>query len=246
MPIRTRVKGTLEILSYVAVIAASGIVVWRLGFAPSTAPAPRERVEDVTGLRIDVNRLSNVAGDGSVAIVEFSDFECPFCSQYARDLLPSVKRDLIESGVIRYIPFHFPITEVHPNAAAAASAAECAGQQGRFWQMHERLFADPKALSRSRFLHYAKELNLDVTNFENCLTDKAVEASVQADLSLGKQLRVVGTPTFFLGAVKADGSIDLRRRIYGTPTLELLTEEVEKVKTSLTMERVAQRKDKEK
>ena len=115
---------------------------------------------------------------------------------------------------------HFPLKGIHPEAAAAGAAAECAGRQGRFWEMHDRLFASQERLSHGEFLSQSHEMGLDETLFEECMLGEDAAAIVEADIQQGVALGVRGTPTFFLGTVGADGVVELTRRITGQVTLE--------------------------
>jgi protein-disulfide isomerase len=152
MSVGGRIKGALDVISTVAVILAAGTLVWTIVVRPTMGTPPGDQVTIVEGLRLDAARLTNVSGTGSIAIVEFSDFECPFCSRYARDVFPTLKRDLVDSGTVRYVALHYPLEDIHPLAAQAAEAAEYAAQQARFWEMSGRLFIDTKALARANLL----------------------------------------------------------------------------------------------
>lgn len=229
MSIFGRAKSALDLLSTVAVTAAAGFLIWSLTggrASPGGAPAsPGSTVQRITGTRIDATTITNVLGEGRVAIVEFSDFECPFCARYAQDVFPVIRRTLVESGRARYIAFHFPLERIHPRAVKASEAAECAGRQGRFWEMHDLLFADGLALPPDQLADRAEALGVDRARFETCVAGEALE-KVRADQSEGRRLGVTGTPMFFLGIVRDDRSIDLVRRINGLVSAEVFEAEV--------------------
>jgi protein-disulfide isomerase len=189
-------------------------------------------VEDVEGLQLEAGRIRHQVGTGSVAILEFADFQCPFCSKHAIDTLPRIKEQLIQSGRVRYVALHYPIEAIHPQALTAASAAECAGQQERFWEMHETLFANSRALARADLLRYAQELNLAQEDFDACLDRDDTRESIRADFAEGTRFGVTGTPSFFVGIVKTDGSIDLVKRINGSASFEVFAKEVDDVESS--------------
>jgi protein-disulfide isomerase len=206
------VKQTLEIASTVAVLAAAGVLIWTL--VGNNADGPAAQVTDVEGLSIEPEDIAHVQGDGEIAIVEFSDFQCPFCNRFAAETLPELKRSLIEPGNVRYVVFHFPLEGIHPLALGASDAAECAGQQAKYWEMHEHLLANSRALTAADLAAYAGELDLDKEAFESCLGGAGIER-VRSHQALGARLGVQATPSFFLGAVREDGGIDLLKRING-------------------------------
>jgi protein-disulfide isomerase len=143
--------------------------------------------------------------NAAVTMVEFSDYECPFCARYFRDTLVQIERDYVKTGKIKYVFRDFPIESSHPKAFKAAEAAHCAGEQGRYWEMHDRLFSHQSALARDQLPGHAKTLALDLPGFEECLDSGRHAALVRKSLTEGQQAGVRGTPTFFVGQTDADG-----------------------------------------
>lgn len=139
-----------------------------------------------------------------VTIVEFSDFQCPFCGQFAQTL-HELERSYPED--VRLIFKQFPLP-MHPNAALAAQAAIAAGGQGKFWAMHDHMFKNRAALSREDLLGHAKDLGLDVAAFEAALDDPATARRLELEQGLGRQLGVRGTPAFFVNGRKFGGAMD--------------------------------------
>ena len=180
----------------------------------------------MSGLRIEPGIATNIRGSGQIAIIEFSDYECPFCATQARDTFPEIERNLVEAGKVQYIAFGFPLERIHTQALKASEAAECAARQGQFWQMHERLFEESPALSPFELVRYAEELGLDRSRFETCLEDKVTTAKVRSDQSYGRSLEVTSTPSFFVGIVQENGAIDLVKRIRGTFSFDELMDEL--------------------
>jgi protein-disulfide isomerase len=125
-----------------------------------------------------------------VTVVEFSDFQCPFCSR----ALPAVK-ELEANRNVRVVWKHLPLS-FHPNAMPAALAAEAAREQGKFWEMHDRLFANQAGLSDATYLQYARELGLDLKRFQEAMQSPRLRARVQEDLAAAGAAGVTGTPTF--------------------------------------------------
>ena len=219
MPSPQSLKRLLDVVGTALILLATAGVIWAIGPNRGNSGAGRPDIEDVSGLRIDADKLTNVKGRGSVAIVEFADYQCPFCGRHARETAPELERRFVAPGRIRYLYFHYPIQRLHPYAMKAGEAAECAGEQGAFWQMHERLFNNSQSLSRPDLITHARALSLDDAAFQACL-DKDKAAAVLADKEEGVRLGVNSTPTFFVGTVEPDGSIELVKRINGAVSLD--------------------------
>lgn len=141
--------------------------------------------------------------DAPIVIVEFSDYQCPFCRRWHDE----VYQDLLAAypGQIRLVYRHLPLTSIHPDAFSAAEAALCAGEQGAYWQFHEKLFSSD-ALGNAVYLRYAQDLNLNQTSFEACLNDGKYQDAVQADMDFAVNLGVRSTPTFFINGLAVVGA----------------------------------------
>ncbi|MDH3297939.1 MAG: DsbA family protein [Gemmatimonadota bacterium] len=134
--------------------------------------------------------------DAPVEFVEFTDYECPFCRRFHDTTYPEIRRRY--DGRVKWVVRNFPLTQIHPNAALAAEAAECALEQGRFWDYHDLLFERHDQLSRSDLKGHARELDLDGEQFDRCLDSGEKRLAVQNDLRDGFRFGVTGTPTFFI------------------------------------------------
>jgi protein-disulfide isomerase len=147
-------------------------------------------------------------GDKSarVTLVEFADYQCPFCVRYARDTFPEIEREYIKTGRLKYVFRDFPIETIHPGVSKAHEAAHCAGDQAKYWEMHDRLLANPKAQQVTDLVDHAKALALEMPSFEQCLSTGGHTARVRRGLSDGQQAGARGTPTFFLGLTEANSS----------------------------------------
>lgn len=145
-------------------------------------------------------------GDPNAAIVimEYSDFQCPFCSRFYKETLPDIEKNQLATGGAVLVFYDFPLTNIHPQATAAANAARCAGEQGAlaFWSMHNALFENPGQWSNNNantvFVGYADENGLDTTSFEACLEASKYEEVIQADLDSGLSQGISGTPSFLI------------------------------------------------
>jgi protein-disulfide isomerase/uncharacterized membrane protein len=147
-----------------------------------------------------------------VSIVEFSDFECPFCVEAFRDLRDLMRRRPEVSLVFRHYPLDSRCNDrvsrsLHPNACLAACAAECAGKQGRFWDYHDVLFENNEDLERESLFRYAREMNLDVAAFRLCLDDPSTRARVDADVEAATRAGVRSTPTLFINGRTIEGAL---------------------------------------
>jgi protein-disulfide isomerase len=141
-----------------------------------------------------------------VTLVEYGDYECPHCAA-AHPVVTELRHRL--GNVLRFAFRHFPLTRIHPHAQRAAEAAEAAGAQGRFWQMHDLLFENQSALEDSDLILYADALGLDVQRFQLELVGGVHLPRVREDFLSGVRSGVNGTPTFFINGVRHDGGYEL-------------------------------------
>jgi protein-disulfide isomerase len=141
--------------------------------------------------------------DAPVTLVEYGDYECPYCGMAH----PIVKRAQRALGTqLRFVFRHFPLAEIHPHARLAAQAAEAAGAQGKFWEMHDMLFEHQDALEVEDIVGYAESLGLDLARFSRDLEDGTFAKRVRDDFRSGVKSGVNGTPTFFMNGARYDGS----------------------------------------
>jgi protein-disulfide isomerase len=148
----------------------------------------------------------HVRGEGAVELEQFADFECPYC----RDAAPAVARVLARlDGRVRLRFRHFPIVERHPHAELAGQAAEAAAEQGRFWEMHDLLYAHQGDLEEDDLVGYAGELGLDAARFAEDLRSGRLAPILAADLADGLQRGVTGTPAFFIDGQRHNGFYDV-------------------------------------
>ncbi|HEX9084969.1 MAG TPA: thioredoxin domain-containing protein [Gemmatimonadaceae bacterium] len=143
------------------------------------------------------------SGDAPVTLVEYGDYECPYCGM-AHLIVKEAQREL--GSELRFVFRNFPLAEAHPHARAAAQSAEAAATQGRFWEMHDMLFEHQDALEAEDLLAYAKSLGLDMQKFARDLADATITKRVRDDFGSGVRSAVNGTPTFFMNGVRHDGS----------------------------------------
>ncbi|MGY5150567.1 MAG: thioredoxin domain-containing protein [Candidatus Nitrosopumilus sp. bin_68KS] len=154
--------------------------------------------------------------DAPITIIEFSDFQCPFCARFHIQTLPLILEEYIEQGKVKLVFRDFPIQSIHPNALPASIAAECANEQGKFREMHDMLFDNQNQWNKletddvlSLFSNYALEIQLDQEIFESCLTSGKYIEEIRKDLDDGRDYGVSGTPGFFVGNEKI-GFVELK------------------------------------
>jgi Na+/H+ antiporter NhaA len=164
--------------------------------------------DTITDLAVPVDpQRDHVRGSerAPVTIVEYGDFECPYCGQAE----PVVRELLAGHGDLRYVWRHLPLTDVHPHALLAAEATEAADRQGKFWEMHDELLSHQDALTAKDLIRYAGELGLDTDQFTTDLRNRAGRAKVAADLDSADLSSVSGTPTFFINGQRHQGAYDI-------------------------------------
>jgi len=142
--------------------------------------------------------------DAPIVIVEFSDFQCPFCKRFHDETYQSLMTAY--PGKIRFVYRHFPLTSIHPNAFPAAEASMCANEQGAFWQYHDKIFEDQSQLGDDLYLQIATELGLDSKAFTDCMTSEKYKDAIQQDSDFAVNLGVNSTPTFFINGLAVVGA----------------------------------------
>jgi protein-disulfide isomerase len=171
--------------------------------APPTPPPPASvRLDDAPAMG---------AANAPVAIVEFSEFQCPFCRRHFEQTFSSIKQNYVDTGKVRYVFRNFPLVEIHANAKSAAIAAYCAGQQGDWWKMHDALFKNQERLGPALYDELAQAQGLDARKFVACRESKETEKKIDDDMAYGTSVGVQGTPNFLIGHLKNGQIVDVQR-----------------------------------
>jgi protein-disulfide isomerase len=191
------------------------------------APAPPAAPPVPARVSLDDDAALGPAG-APVAIVEFSEYQCPFCRRFHEQTLPQLKERYIDTGKVRYVFRDFPLDSIHPQAKAAAVAAHCAGKQGSYWQMHDALFTNQPRLGPPLYAELAGTLKLDARTFQACLEAKDSAKEVDDDQAYGESIGVQGTPHFFIGRLK-DGQIVDVKRLSGAQPLPAFTQVIDEL-----------------
>jgi len=132
----------------------------------------------------------------ALTLIEFSDFQCPYCGRHTKDTNPQLQKDYVEAGKVRYVFFDMPLESIHKSAFKAAEATRCAGDEGKYWEMHERLFANQQTLEP--WSAHAKALGLEVGKFDACMNSGKYAQAIRADMAVAQQLGINGTPSFLV------------------------------------------------
>ncbi len=139
-----------------------------------------------------------------ITIIEFSDYECPFCRKFHEETFQRLLVSYPEQ--IRFVYRDFPLSSIHENAIGAAEAANCARDQNVFWEFHDQLFSMQYGLGREAYLQYAQDLGIDLAVFDQCIEDRVHQAEVEADFEFAARLGVRSTPTFFINGIALVGA----------------------------------------
>lgn len=174
-------------------------------------PAPTQEPEVVVSLNDDPVKGNS---DAPVTIIEFSDYQCPFCGRFFKTTLPEIEREYIKSGKVKYVFRDFPL-EFHKQAPKASEAANCAGDQGKYWEMHDKLFENQSDLKLEKLKQYATEIGIDSKSFDTCLDSGKYAGEIEKDLEDGKRAGVSGTPSFFIGKSQKDKTEIVGKRVVG-------------------------------
>jgi protein-disulfide isomerase len=165
--------------------------------APQRPPVPQTAKVSIKG------SASLGSADAPVTVVEFTDYQCPYCLKFIRDTFPKLKEAFIDTGKVRWVIRDMPLG-FHKNARKAAQAAHCAGEQGKFWEMRTVLFANAKKLEEGNLPGYAQVIGLDGAAFASCLASDRHLAGIDTSVQDAGTVRITGTPTFVVGKAASD------------------------------------------
>lgn len=213
------------ILLIVVALLVGGSTVWDRLHPPgpitrTEPPVPKDPAS-IDGVPIRGDR------NAKVVLIEFSDFECPYCGRVAREMLPEIERQYLSTGKALLAWRHYPL-QIHEHAQKAAEAAECAGRQGKFWDYHDWAFHHQMEFDQADLRAGARVLGLDLAAFGACLDGQAT-AKVRADVDIGNEYLIRGTPTWFIGVVQPDGKVKLTDRLDGAKPFADFQEVIDKV-----------------
>jgi protein-disulfide isomerase len=182
----------------------------RLGLAGRSGPEPPAPPSALT----TDGEFFRGDSTATVALVEYADFECPYCGQYEHEIYPQISKDYIQTGKVKYFYRDLPLP-MHRRAMGAARAAHCAGEQGKFWEMHDSLFAKQNAIRDVDMPGRAQELGLDSAKFAECLSSDRYTDELKQSAEEAQKMGIDGTPTFFVGKVDPNGDVTNLKMIIG-------------------------------
>jgi protein-disulfide isomerase len=197
------------------VIVALGTALLVIGliwvWSPSDGQTPSAAAvgSGVAGLATGVSEEgSYIKGeeDAPVTLFEFSDYQCPFCGRYFTQTYPQIEENYVKTGKVKIVFKDFPLDSIHPEATPAALAARCAGDQGKYWEMHDILFTNQATLSNSAYKQWAVQLDLDAEEFNTCLDTRKHLSAVRSNLAEGQQAGIQGTPGFIINGQLISGA----------------------------------------
>jgi protein-disulfide isomerase len=178
--------------------------------AAAAATAPAAPPSDKVKMSVGTGWYALGRDDAPVTVVEFTDYQCPFCRRFETDTFAQLKKDYIDTGKVRFVSRDLPL-DFHPNAPAAAMAARCAGEQHKFWEMRAAMMLDTATdLGPDSILKYGQKTNLDMTAFGGCLKDKKYTSAIQKDTADAGALGISGTPSFVIGKTAKDEIAGIR------------------------------------
>lgn len=194
---------------------------------------PQQPAGPLSDVSIDVpvaGKPMKGSAQAAVAIVEFSDYQCPFCARYVTQTLPQITAEYVASGLVQYYFLNFPIESLHPQAFRAHEAAICAGEQGRYWDMHDRLFANQRALAPPQLAEHAGAIGLDMDKFQPCLDSERTAPEIRQDQALGERSGVTGTPLFLIGTIEpGSGTVKGLKAVSGAQPFALFKQTLDEV-----------------
>jgi protein-disulfide isomerase len=163
------------------------------------APAPDDKVS----YRFSPSGFSLGDARAPLVMVEYTDFQCPFCQQFHNTTFAQIKANYIDTGKIRFVSRDFPL-DFHENARRAATAGRCAAEQGKYWEMRHLMIVNAEQLRPDNLIAYAASVKLDVPKFKSCLESDRFKAQIDQDIAEGEVAGVQGTPSFVIGRIAND------------------------------------------
>lgn len=171
-------------------------------------------------------RLGSAAA--KIGIIGFSDYQCLYCREFHRDQFARLRKEYIVTGVVQFIHKDLPLPR-HAQAVPAALAAHCAGAQGRFWDMHDALFAGQGRLGPNLYAELVHQLQLDAAKFDDCMKSRAPGDHIARNAGMARRLGFDGTPSFLIGTVAGD-VFTVKQQLRGVPDFERLAREIGKLR----------------
>lgn len=158
-------------------------------------------------LKLDKSAIMLGAVSAPITVVEFTDYQCPFCNRFFKETFPDLKKNYIDSGKVRYYSMDLPL-DMHRNALQAAQAGRCAKEQGQFWPMHDRMQGNPSRLELTDLVGYAQEIGIDPDGFRRCVESGKYKEDIERQARDATNMGAQGTPAFVIGRSTSSGVDD--------------------------------------
>lgn len=186
---------------------------------------------DLVGASIPTaNEPTMGSSSAKVTVMEISDYHCPFCRRQAQQVFPQLVNEYVNTGKVQFVFVDYPIAQLHPEAARTHVAANCAGEQGKYWEMHTSLFNNPAARDDAALVGQAKGVGVDVNAFQSCLASGRHTAGIQASVARMEQLGISGTPMTVIGLTPAPGQpLKVLKYVYGAQPYSAFKEAIDSV-----------------
>lgn len=162
--------------------------------------------------------------DAKVTVVEFTDYQCPFCSRFEQSTFKQLKKNYIDTGKVRWVVLDMPLS-FHKDALMASQAAHCANEQDKFWEIRELFFQNQKQLQPEHIAQYAKQAGIQTEAFNQCINSNRYQEAIQRDIAEAQKQRISGTPTFVIG--KSAPDVVSGKRIVGAQHYNVFSSEIE-------------------
>ncbi|TMH38165.1 MAG: DsbA family protein [Betaproteobacteria bacterium] len=201
--------------------------------APAAAPqAPVRPVDDKVSMPFTPGGFSVGKDDAPLVLVEYTDYQCPFCQRFHNDTYTQIKANYIDTGKLRFVSRDFPLS-FHENAMRSAVAGRCAAEQGKYWELRHTLIVNASQLQQDKIMGYAQNASLDVSKFKTCVDSDKYKAAIDKDIAEGTAAGVTGTPSFVLGRVQ-NGKLEGVRLVGAMPyaTFDAKIQELMKAPTA--------------
>ena len=166
--------------------------------------------------------------DAPLTLIEYSDYQCPFCKRHVDMTLPQLEKEYISTGKLRYVFRDLPLESIHQQAFKSAEAAHCAGEQQKYWEMHDRLFANQDSLAPKNLVDHARAIGLDTRTFRKCLDEGRYAEAIRSSTAEAKKLGLTGTPALLLGVSDGDQVKDVKL-LAGALPFEVFKAEIDKM-----------------
>ncbi len=209
--VRKQSSNTGFIIALVAVVVAGGgFIFWKTQNKPAAAAMTMPGVAD-SALAAKARGYTIGSATAPVEIIEFADYECPACGNFATITEPDIRKNLVATGLVRYTFYDFPLLNIHQNTVPASHAAACADDQGKFWELHDKIFegqfewnGQATGNPRGVISTYAQKLGLDMKKWDACMDANTHMERIKANYALGLTKQVPSTPTFFVNGTKLE------------------------------------------